>query len=217
MKALKQETIQTKIEKISAVSALVLREIPAALETETSFLSFRERLSLANITHPLKQREWVAARMAVKESLDALGLVYPGFYKDRHGKSHSMNGIGYVSLSHTERFAAAIYHQEMPVGIDIDHVREKTLRLGPKFLSDKELEFLPKDPLHYTLAWSAKETIFKCQGRKGISLREHILLDPFPVDAPFIYGQIHHTDHSNHFYKVKPYVQNDLVMTYTVW
>ncbi|MFD2037007.1 4'-phosphopantetheinyl transferase family protein [Belliella marina] len=209
--------MQTKIEKISALSALAINNIQEVSENEVAFLSFREKLSLSNISHVEKMKEWKAARLAIKYALDSISLPYPGFYKDEHGKSHTMDGYGYVSLTHTKGLAAAIFHKDMPVGIDLDYVREKIVRLGPKFLTASELEFLQEDPLLYTIAWSAKESIYKCQGRKGISLKDNILLKPFALGDKVIQGKVYHTDFSDHFYQVEVQVEGEMVLTYTIW
>jgi phosphopantetheinyl transferase len=105
----------------------------------------------------------------------------------------------------------------MPVGIDLEYVREKVVLIGPKFLSGVEMEFLNNDPILYTIAWSAKESIFKCQGRQGVSLKQNILLEPFSLKDKVLQGKIYDTEFSNHFYKVKVESDGGLVLTYTIW
>lgn len=209
--------MQTKIEKISPLSALAVNNIQEVASNGVEFLSFREKLSLANISREEKKNEWKGARMAIKAALDCISLPYPGFFKDEHGKSHPMDGYGYVSLSHTKGIAAAIFHKEMPVGVDLEYVREKVVRLGPKFLDPSEIEYLNGDPLLYTIAWSAKESIFKCQGRKGISLKYNILLEPFDSGMKVLKGKVYGSEFSDHHYTVKVDTENDLVLTYTIW
>lgn len=209
--------MQTKIEKISPLSALAVNNIQEVASNGVEFLSFREKLSLANISREEKKNEWKGARMAIKAALDCISLPYPGFFKDEHGKSHPMDGYGYVSLSHTKGIAAAIFHKEMPVGVDLEYVREKVVRLGPKFLDPSEMEYLNGDPLLYTIAWSAKESIFKCQGRKGISLKYNILLEPFDSGMKVLKGKVYGSEFSDHHYTVKVDTENDLVLTYTIW
>lgn len=209
--------MQTKIEKISPLSALAVNNIEEVSQNGIDFLSFREKLSFANISRDDKRIEWKGARVAIKSALECISLPYPGFYKDEHGKSHPMDGYGYVSLTHTKGIAAAIFHKDMPVGIDLDYVREKVVRLGPKFLDPKEIAFLNNDPLLYTIAWSAKEAIFKCQGRKGISLKSNILLEPFSLEDRVIQGRVYQSEFSDHFYTVKVERENDIVLTYTIW
>lgn len=209
--------MQTKLEKISPLSAFAVNNIHDLEDNDLDFLSFREKLSYANISHPQKRLEWKGARLAVKSVLDLIHLPYPGFYKDSHGKSYPMDGYGHVSLSHCTGLAAAIFHREMPVGIDLEPVREKTVTVGSKFLKEEELVFLEGDVLLHTIAWSAKESIFKCQGRKGISLKQHISLQPFNSSCEVIRGHISGTGTYDHHYDVRVLVEGDMVLTYTIW
>jgi phosphopantetheinyl transferase len=209
--------MQTKIEKISSFSALAIKNINEADDEDLHFLSFREKLSFANISHLDKKKEWKGARLAIKEALDCISLPYPGFFKDEHGKSHPMDNYGYVSLTHTMGLAAAIFHKDMPVGIDLDFVREKIVRLGPKFLDPTEMDFLDNDHMLYTMAWSVKESIFKCQGKKGISLRQNIILQPFSKTDTVVKGKIYGTEFTDHHYKVQVEEENDIVLSYTIW
>ena len=209
--------MQTKIGKIDSSSALAVKIIESLSEKDLEFLSFREKLSFANISHPERKKEWGTARLAIQEALELLQIPYPGFFKDEHGKSQPMNGQGFVSLTHTRGFAAAIYHRELPVGIDLELIREKILRIGTRFLAESELNFLHSLPAHYTMAWSAKESIFKCLGKKGVSLRDNILLEPFDPDATLIKGKIHGTNFKDHHYKVQVEQNENHVLTYTIW
>lgn len=209
--------MQTKIEKIDSSSALAIKIIESQDEEALDFLSFREKLSFANISHPEKRKEWATARMAMRDALEVLHVPYPGFFKDEHGKSQVMNGNGFVSLSHTEGLAGAIFHRDTPVGIDMDFIREKILKIGFRFLDKTELDFLEKDPLHYTMAWSAKESIFKCQGKRGVSFRDNILLEPFSSDATIIKGKVRGTEFADHHYQVQVQVISNVVLTYTTW
>ncbi len=209
--------MQTKIEKIDSSTALAVKIIESEENHSLEFLSFREKLSFANISHSDKKNEWATARLAIYDALRALEVPYPGFFKDEHGKSQAMNGQGYVSLTHTPGFAGAIFHREQPVGIDMDLVREKILKIGFRFLDPSELDFLEKDPIHYTMAWSAKESIFKCQGKRGVSFRENILLEPFGIDAEKIKGKIRGTDFADHHYTVDVRRLENVILTYTIW
>lgn len=209
--------METKIEKIDASSALAIKIIGKEKIEDLSFLSFREKLAMANISHEEKKQEWITARLAIYEALGALEVTYPGFFKDAHGKSQSMNDKGYVSLSHTEGFAAAIYHELFPVGIDLELIRDKILRIGQRFLAREELDFLNLEPKHYTMAWSAKESIFKCQGKRGVSFRENIFLEPFSIQDKVIFGKIRGANYSDHRYEIHVEQIQQTILTYTVW
>ncbi|UJP64682.1 4'-phosphopantetheinyl transferase family protein [Mongoliitalea daihaiensis] len=209
--------MQTKIEKISPLSAYAVKNIEEISDNGMDFLSFREKLSMANISRDSKRIEWKSARMAVKQALDGISLPYPGFFKDEFGKSHPMDGYGYVSLTHTQNLAAAIFHRDMPVGIDLDYIRPKIVRLAPKFLCTEEMDYLEKDELLHTIAWSAKESIFKCQGKRGVSLKDNIVLEAFSSESSVIRGKIVGTEFSDHHYTVKVIHEGEFVLTYTIW
>lgn len=209
--------MQTKIEKIDASSALAIKLIESYEEDSLDFLSFREKLSYSNISHLEKRKEWASARLAIYDALSVMQVPYPGFFKDEHGKSQSMNGRGYISLTHTAGVAAAIYHLDNQVGIDMDIVRPKIMKIGTRFLAKSELEFLEDDPVQYTMAWSAKESIFKCQGKRGVSFRENIVLEPFTVSDNQIQGKIQGTNFADQHYTVYVRVMKDIVLTYTIW
>jgi enterobactin synthetase component D len=209
--------METKIEKIDSSSALAIKIIEPQEEDDLKFLSFREKLSFANISHDQKRQEWASSRLAIRDALKVLHIPYPGFFKDEHGKSQAMNGNGFVSLTHTQGLAGAIFHRDTPVGIDMEFIREKILKIGFRFLHHTELEFLEKDPILYTMAWSAKESIFKCQGKRGVSFRENILLEPFNAGDSILRGRIKGTDFADHFYEIKVRKISNVVLTYTIW
>lgn len=207
--------MQTKIEKIDSSSALAIKIIEKLNSQPLNFLSFDEQVSFANISHPSKRAEWMTARLAIRDAMEVLDLPYPGFYKDKQGKNQVLKGRGQVSISHTAGVAAAIFHMDTPVGIDIEHIRERVLKIGSKFLSDSELDFIQKEPLLHTIAWSAKESIFKCHGKNSISLRENILLEPFTKDNTSIKGKIIGTEFDNSTFEIKISVTSNIVLAYT--
>ena len=70
--------------------------------------------------------------------------------------------------------------------------------------------------LHEALRRS-KESIFKCHGKKGVSLRDNILLEPFAPDASLIKGKIHGTNFEDHHYQVQVEQSENLILTYSIW
>ncbi len=89
------------------------------------------------------------------------------------------------SISHCDDYAAAIVSTEHPVGIDVETVEHRVLKIRHKFLTEREEIMLIKDcPTlsdiqRLTLAWSAKETMFKWLGENGIDFKEHLMLNAF--------------------------------------
>lgn len=137
-----------------------------------------ESKELSKIRSPYGRIRWLAVRRA-------LNSLFPQdiaeCLKDEHGKPFVKGFNGYISLSHSNEYAVAIAHPSNPVGVDIEIVQPKIMRIKQKFLTDKELLFIQGENQIEQLyaCWCAKESIFKWQGRKGISLKQNIDIVPF--------------------------------------
>ena len=137
-----------------------------------------ERDELYKIRSPYGRIRWLAVRRA-------LNSLFPQditeCLKDEHGKPYVKGFDGYISLSHSNEYAIAISHPTNPVGVDIEIIQPKIKRIKQKFMTDKELLSIYGDHEIEQLyvCWCAKESIFKWQGRKGISLKQNIDIVPF--------------------------------------
>lgn len=113
-----------------------------------------------------------------------LELMHPAFPFD---KVHAKDGGKLVlpastpnfCLSHCSQFAAAIMSAELSVGIDIEKIDPKVLKVAPKFLNQSELDWLSNLDIesqkqYTTLCWSIKETVFKWWGNGGVDFANHI-------------------------------------------
>src|SRR5690606_14162271 len=113
---------------------------------------------------------YLAARVALKKLLNTNDPVLS--LKDGHGKPYLPSIPGFISLSHSGVFGAAVMHPCEPVGIDIERIGPKIRKIQHKFINRQEFEFLGVNPSLDTLyiCWCMKESAFKWYGRKGISL-----------------------------------------------
>ncbi|MEO7209843.1 MAG: 4'-phosphopantetheinyl transferase superfamily protein, partial [Chitinophagaceae bacterium] len=87
----------------------------------------------------------------------------------------------FFSLAHTNDFAAALVSTKNNVGIDIEPVSSKPFLLKDKFLKEEESNkiiqnsFLPGTlDTRMTMAWCAKEAVYKWWGKGGISLKNNM-------------------------------------------
>ena len=69
------------------------------------------------------------------------------------------------------------------MGIDIEKLKEKTLKIAPRFLEMKHLKHLSTTDkiAKATVIWGIKESIFKIKNEVGISFPEHIFEDEFDL------------------------------------
>ena len=161
------------------------------IEEEESFFLKQVPLQRA-ITHPHKRLQHLAGRFMLQ-------YLFPDFPFNEiviadTRKPYLPYEQYHFSLSHCGNFAAAIVSRNNRVGIDIEIPAEKILRIQNKFLSERELEYMNSSKselslinhtdIKYqlpTLAWSAKETIFKWWSYGNVDFREHLLLKEFSL------------------------------------
>jgi phosphopantetheinyl transferase len=124
------------------------------------------------------------AFLSVRQLLLQLGYTDADLYYDASGKPHLTDGK-YISISHSHQLAVVIVSNQA-VGVDVELVREKVAKIGPKFCAS-ELQYLAPDltteTQRLTLMWGAKEAVFKIVNREGISFNHHIFVAPFELSS----------------------------------
>lgn len=149
-----------------------------------------ERADVATITHPAQRVEWLACRAAVQQLIVNRGGRYVGLRKDAFGKPHLIGWPGHVSLSHTGGWAAAVVHQTRPVGLDIEPIRPQFERVVPRVLSEDEIRHAAGDVGRLAVYWCAKEALYKLYGKRQLTFREHLLVEPFADGADRLTGHV---------------------------
>jgi phosphopantetheinyl transferase len=137
-----------------------------------------------------RQAQWLAGRVLVQHLLAAAGAPPAPLRNDEAGRPYLLGPAPpAVSLSHSGEWVAALLAPAgTAVGIDIELVRDKAQRIARKFLNDDERLALESviladgpGPLAqqelYSLLWSAKETLYKLAGQRGVIFRDSLLLD----------------------------------------
>ena len=139
-------------------------------------LSYLESQDLANISKEFRKLEWMASRYVQRQ------VIKDSLVKDEWGKPNLANGKGFVSIAHCTDFAAAIYSEKEAVGIDIEPIHEKVLRIADKFLNLEELNFMDVNNQveHVIASWCVKEAVYKWYGKRSLSFKNNIKMRPFP-------------------------------------
>lgn len=145
---------------------------------------------LSNATHPLKQLEWLASRTCVRYTVEQLNHPYCGIAKDSYNNPYFVDNQGFVSLSHTNEYAVAIVSFEEEVGIDIEKISDKLSRVAHKFLSHSERIHAEDNIFRMCVYWCAKESLYKWYGKKNLSFKENIYIEPFEGKPTILSGEI---------------------------
>ena len=175
-----------------------LSESPAALWSLLADAPTYAPLLPARADGP-RQAQWLAGRVLVQHLVRHLlpaAQPLPQLRNDDTGRPW-LAGPGLqpvVSLSHAGQWVAALLAPPgAAVGIDVEAVREQAQRIAHKFLNETEqaavaalcapgAAFTAAPKALYSLLWSAKETLFKLAGQRGIIFRQQLLLD-LPASA----------------------------------
>lgn len=149
-------------------------ELLSQLQLNRSEKAFLERINKGKRT-----LNWLGTRVLLRKMLDTPG--YIDCPSDENGKPYLVNFPHKISLSHSFDYAAVMLSTRHEVGIDMELVKPKIEVIANKFMQSQELANL--DDLDYIeqlyVCWCAKEAIYKLQGKKGVSFKDNIWIDPF--------------------------------------
>jgi phosphopantetheinyl transferase len=126
---------------------------------------------------PARRRQWLASRALLVHLTDGKAgtIVY-----NAHGKPFTEGSKFYISISHTNSYAAVAVSEDSPVGVDIEQIHPRVRRVAERFLNQEEQTCLGEGPsliaLYYY--WSAKEAAYKISGRPSIDFRNNIIVHP---------------------------------------
>jgi phosphopantetheinyl transferase len=128
-----------------------------------------------------RKRQWLAYRLLIRELVkpEEIKLIY-----EASGKPVITGGHMHLSVSHSDDLATVIISRKANVGIDIEKVKPRITKVTDKFLSRPEMDAISTENEleQLTLAWCAKEALYKLYGQRNLDFREHIRLD-IPAQA----------------------------------
>ena len=147
-----------------------------SIEEEESF--FAERIPYRpDSSHAVKRLQQLSSRYLLE-------LMHPSFpfhqvEISKAGKPILAESVLHFSVSHCDGFSAAILGKNAPVGIDVERINPRILRVETKFLNANEYELLSEcneesRVVYATLFWSIKETVFKWWGDGAVDFAEQI-------------------------------------------
>lgn len=138
------------------------------IEEEESFFSSSLGFS-TDKKHPKRRLEHLAGRFLLQQ-LDP-NFPFEKMTISPEGKPVIENEHIWFSISHSYPYAAAIISNTKSVGIDIQTYVEKIIRIQHKFLSEAEQVFTQDNLEKVTIAWTAKEALFKYYGLGAVDFK----------------------------------------------
>lgn len=134
------------------------------------------RMGGANSLH------WLASRCLIQEVFKGSKL---RLEKDENNRPTLwVNGIQwFISITHAAHMAGIYISKNKHVGIDLELIDPRILRVSQKFMNAAEQTFagLPNQISEMTLIWSAKETLYKLYSKKEVDFKKHLNIEPFQL------------------------------------
>lgn len=88
----------------------------------------------------------------------------------------------YLSVSHTDGYAAVALNPYNPVGIDVEYYSQRVHKVRSRLVREDEYINPVQETAHLLLHFSAKESMFKMLGYEGVDFLRHLHIKPFEVD-----------------------------------
>jgi phosphopantetheinyl transferase len=179
-------------QNISRTTKLAIWEIE---EKEEFFL--RKVPLQREITHPQKRLQHLAGRYLLPFLFDNFPYTEIEIADTR--KPFLPNEQYHFSISHCNKFAAAIASSDCRVGVDVEFITPRLEKIKHKFLHPEELRFV-NSRLHteqlnlLSILWSAKEAMYKWYGAGSVDFTEMMRTFPFRlqregnIEAAFMKG-----------------------------
>lgn len=143
-----------------------------------------------------RRSQWLASRILLRE---LAGEDFAPVLYDMDGKPFFSSGKGHFSYSHAGNMAAAIYSRYLPVGIDIERITPRLVKVKERFLNSEELEFMPEGEFldYLCLGWCGKEALYKIYGKRKLDFRDHMQVSiPFIGNSGRFTGAVHSGENS---------------------
>ncbi len=155
-----------------------ITEKPEELLT-LAHLSTEEQGYYQQLSNTQRRLHWLAWRALIKKLTGnpEIEIVY-----QENGKPQVRDQSLQISISHTGPWAACLTHSNEPVGVDVESIRPRILKIKERFLSSREIEWhapSTHDLRHLTILWCIKEAVFKFAGISGLDYRNQINILPF--------------------------------------
>jgi 4'-phosphopantetheinyl transferase len=146
------------------------------IEEPESF--FKEHTGLeSDIKNEKRRMEYFAGRYLLLHLEEEFPL--HTIQKDEHDKPRIDENRFFFSISHSWPYIAVVVDPRNEAGIDIQTWHPNIGDIQHKFLSPDEQQMFQNDPKLLTVAWCAKEAVYKWYGKRGVDFIGHLPIENF--------------------------------------
>lgn len=175
-----------------------------------------DRSDLAVFSHPKRQQEWLASRLLIYRLLERFTPQPLRLSRNEHGKPVLESARFHLSITHSSQLAAVILSDRYEVGIDVELLHPKVLRIADKFLKEVERAFTADDVYKTCLYWSAKETLYKLYSKRGLIFKDNLHIKFTAAGENNVLQGCVQTDNFYKLYQIRHETLLNHVLTYSI-
>ncbi len=172
------------IEKVDIADGIqvALCEIPGMIDySDSACCGFRYLMS--NVRSDNRRREIFVVNLLVKELFgDSCELKHRKSGAPYLERGEARAEVPEISISHCHGMVALAFGSRR-MGVDIEVMDERVMRVRERIQSDAELSDTGKSIVANTIAWTSKEALYKLLDRAGLRFREDIICDFGALDV----------------------------------
>ena len=150
-------------------NTILVWEISEPLE---KLISLTSNTDCSHLKSDKRKKEFLACRILLNHFDENLKISYS------ENGSPNLNNHQYISISHSEDLVCIII-SEKEIGVDIEQISDKSLRLKEKFINSHHTK-LNKEKS--TLIWCIKEAVFKFHKIGDVDFKKDILVPEFILE-----------------------------------
>ena len=141
-------------------------------ESLNELIKLAEDLDTQHINNDKRKKEFLTIRVLLQQLRLFTEITYNSY------GAPEIKENNFISISHSEDLTAIIVSKNK-VGLDIEKISEKALKLSSKFIKQNTHIPLSKDKA--TLIWCCKEAIYKWHQKGNINFSNDIVISPFTI------------------------------------
>ena len=120
---------------------------------------------------------------------------------EANGNPYLLDSDKKISISHSYPYAVLAISDE-PIGVDLEKISDKILRVKEKFLHTEEKKWIGEEfsPEMLTAIWSMKEALYKAHPSKLWSFKKYYWVHPFQLNSKsLVTGQVFNEEWNDTF------------------
>ena len=130
------------------------------------------------IKHDEKRKQHLAGRFLLRTMMPGLNM--ENVELDKNGKPFIKGSKADFSISHSGDLVTVLVAMERRVGVDVEEINDRILRVQHKFMSEKDEEAFQSTAFtnteRATICWTVKEAVYKLHGKSGVDFKRDIRL-----------------------------------------